>query len=385
MGYNARWYMDDGHLRSFGRKHLEKLFQRYKSDLAAKNIQIPQPANDDDYYKELAEVFMLPDGIPEPLHDALYFIKGLDNASGLDRIGDAVNAGRLKIDLGEESSTADKVLQAWLQDESLVKHLHVEVGLDASKSFVFFQAQSVKAPVMRDFAKVRKDLNDSLCVIFEDKGRGYWSDVSCHPRGDDVVFVVRHGEPFRRETQRLKNATSPLFYWPSSQDLVVYNKKYRDLRMNVFAGWQKRAYAENVGEWLFGDRNLFVEAPLYTLEPIRSRGEAALNCDAFGMSVIRLVELHSVVDEDTNDIRIRHADNVFMAYEKDGGLPAKEVLSLAKFSVRFKESGRERVVTVEPPNRAKYTQDREGLCVTHWLREAGFVLPRIQTSGGEDE
>lgn len=385
MGYNARWYTDEGHLRSFGRVHLNRLLDRYSKDLAAAGITVPQPAKDEEYYKQLAAVFMRPEGIPVPLHEALYLIKGLDNQGGLDRIVEAVNDRRLRIDLAEESSIADKALQAWLQNERLVKQMHMEVGLDASKSFLHFQAQGTKKPVMKDFDSVRADLNDSLAVVFEDAGRGYWCEVTCHERGNDVVFVVRHGEPFRRETKRVDDATEPLFFWPSSQDLVVFNKEYMDLRMNVQSRWQKKAYAENFGYWLFGDGTLFKEAPLYTLEPLRTKGYKALECEAFGMDSIALTELQSGVDEDTNDVRIRRADDVLAAYQKEDGIPRNEPFKLAKFSVKFRESGRVRVVTINPPNRAKYTQDREGQCVTRWLRDAGFVLARKAEEGEANE
>ena len=44
MGYNARWYTDEGHLRSLGRAQLNRLLERYKKDLADAKIVVPQPA-----------------------------------------------------------------------------------------------------------------------------------------------------------------------------------------------------------------------------------------------------------------------------------------------------------------------------------------------------
>jgi len=96
-----------------------------------------------------------------------------------------------------------------------------------------------------------------------------------------------------------------------------------------------------------------------------------------------------MVDEDTNDVRIRRADDVFAAYEKENGsggemdvveenagvyLPAGEALVVAKFAVFFEASKRKRLVSIEVHNRAKYTQDNDGARVTKWLREAGFSL-----------
>lgn len=400
MGYKVSWYADVGHLQSLGRSHLQNLFAKYATDLKKEGITIPNAATDGEFYKQLAEVFMRPEGIPGVLHEALYYIESVDNQGGLDRIADAVLDGRLKINMLEESSTADKALQAWLQSETLVRQIHVEVGLDASKSFVHFRARGMIVPVMKPFATVQKDLENSLSSVFQFKGRGVGCEVSMHPRNNkEIVFVVRHGEPFRRETKRVSTGTESLFYWPNGQDLVVYSAKYRVLRMNVQSRWQKQAYAENFGLWLFGNKSLFQEEPLYTLEPLRAKGAAALEGKIYGISKISLVELQSEVDEETNDMRIRRADDVFAAYAKEafeacdgnpdtGGqvcyLPANEPLKVAKFAVAFEGSGRKRVVTVEVPNRAKYMQDKDGLCVTEWLRGSGFSLaPAVLDSDNE--
>ena len=389
MGYNLRWYTDEGHLRSLGRGHLNQLLARYEKELAEEGITIAQPEKDADFYRELATVFMRPEGIPPALHEALFHIEGLDTKGGFERIVDAVMSGKLKIDLKEESSPADKVLQAWIQNERLVRQLFIEAGLDASKSFVHFRARGMIVPAMRDFGGVKAQLEECLSRTFLARGRGEGCEVIPHPRGKEMIFVVYHGEPFRRETRRNGKALEPIFYWPNGQDLVVYNSQYRTLRMNVQARWQKMAYAQEFGELVFGNRSLFQEEPLYTLEPLRQKGRQVLEGRAFGIGSIALVELHTTVDENTNDVRIRRADDVFTAYHKevwlngesdeppenDGSLlPEGEPLALAKFSLQFEGSKRKRLVSIEVPNRAKYTQDKDGVRVTDWLRESGISL-----------
>ena len=389
MGNNARWYTDEGHLRSLGRWHLNRLLARYQTDLDTAGIVISQPEKDADFYRELATVFMRPEGIPPALHEALFHIEGLDTKGGFERIVDAVLSGNLKIDLKEESSSADKVLQAWIQNERLVRQLFIEAGLDASKSFVHFRARGMIVPAMRDFVGVKTQLEECLSRAFLARGRGDGCEVIPHPRGKETIFVIYHGEPFRRETRRNGKALEPIFYWPNGQDLVVYNSQYRTLRMNVQARWQKMAYAQEFGELVFGNRSLFQEEPLYTLEPLRQKGRRVLEGRAFGIGSIALVELHTTVDENTNDVRIRRADDVFTAYHKevwlngesdeppenDGSLlPEGEPLALAKFSLQFEGSKRKRLVSIEVPNRAKYTQDKDGVRVTDWLRESGISL-----------
>jgi hypothetical protein len=362
-------------------------------------IVVAQSEKDADFYRQLADVFGRPEGIPPPLHDALFYIEGLDNRGGLDRIVEAVAAGKLMIDLQEESSPADKALLAWLQDERLVRQMHVEVGLDASKSFFHYRARGQIVPKMKDFAGARAGLEECLAAAFRARGRGEGCEVVPHPRPPETIFVVYHGEPFRRETKRMGKTMEPIFYWPNGQDLVVYNATYRTLRMNVQARWQRIAYAQGFGEWLFGNMSLFQEEPLYTLEPLLRHGRRALDGRAFGIGSTALVELHTMVDEDTNDVRIRRADDVFTAYENEFGpgeegdftpeqagmfLPTDERLVLAKFSVFFEASKRKRLVSIEVPNRAKYTQDDDGARVTKWLREAGFSLAAPVT-GSDNE
>ena len=93
-------------------------------------------------------------------------------------------------------------------------------------------------------------------------------------------------------------------------------------------------------------------------------------------------------------MRIRRADDVLAAYKREGAeaggdaaigkLLEGEPLVLAKFAVKFRDSKRERVVTVIPPNRAKYTQDRDGHSVTAWLRDAKFVLTRQEPETSDE-
>ena len=140
---------------------------------------------------------MRPEGIPDKLHDALFFIKALDTAAGESRIVQSVRRRRLAIDLAAASSTADKVLQAWLQDEDLVRRLFVEVGIDAGKSFVHFRPESLPLPPMRAFADVREKFEKHLATVFKDRARSDQVEVMEYRRGNELVYAVGHAEPFR--------------------------------------------------------------------------------------------------------------------------------------------------------------------------------------------
>jgi hypothetical protein len=374
MAYNARWYTEEGNLRTIGRDHLRRLLDHYSEKLREEDITIEEPEEDDAYYRSLVEVFMRPAGIPNELHDALYFIKGLDNARGEARLVEAVHRGRLPSNLNGDRSTADKALLAWLADEKLVRQLFLEVGLDASRSFLHLRAVSGASTRVRSFESVKNQLESDLAQIFSEHSRAEWARVTLHKRETQWVFVVERTDPFRRETKHEDNGTKPLYYWPTEQDLVVYDEEAKDLRMNVVSKWQKEKYAELFGHHLFGNKSLFRETPKYTLQPILDRGRGVLEGGAYGIKGIRLSELACKVDVDENDYRIRRADDVFSAYDNEGGIPNGEDLAWAKFAVKFEDGTGERTVTIQPPNRAKYMQDQNGTRITEWMKAHGFIV-----------
>ncbi|MDD4062014.1 MAG: hypothetical protein PHW08_15110, partial [Kiritimatiellae bacterium] len=117
--------------------------------------------------------------------------------------------------MGADTSTADKALQAWLQDETLVKSLHVEIGLDASKSFVHFKPTYLPVPKMVSFPAVKKAFEKDLSVVFQAHGRGTFCEIEQHIRNHEYVFVMHHGDPYRRDTElKLQTAIKPLYFWP---------------------------------------------------------------------------------------------------------------------------------------------------------------------------
>jgi hypothetical protein len=389
MGYRARWYADEDNLRHIGREHLEQLLKHYAGELKKAEIHTP-PADvgDDAYYRLLANIFMRPEGIPDKLHDALFFIKALDTTAGENRIIQNVKSRRLKIELKAENSTADKVLQAWLQDEELVRRLYVEVGIDASKSFVHFRPETLPLPPMLSFVNVREKFEKHLATVFRDRARSDQVEVMEYRRKHELVYAVRHAEPFRRDTKQKPAGTEPLYYWPSVQDLIIYNTQTHHLRMNVPLRWQRKAYAREFSLCFFDELDLFIECKVFTLQPLFDKGRDALEAKMYGIEDIRLCELQQIVDEEQDNIRIRKAKDVFKAYEdENGGLP-QEPIRKAVFGVLMqKGSTYQRKVTVEEGNVAKYTQDAAGKHVTAWLDGQGFTVgePLTEEDMGDDD
>lgn len=378
--YKAFWFTDDGNLRNLGRTHLKELFNRYSKEMTAAKLVIEEPKEDDDYYKALARVFMRPEGIPTELHEALYYINALNNEKGLGRISTAIIDKKLDIDLHAESSTADKVLQAWLQDSDLVKGFQMDVSLDASKSFTHFVAVKSPVPPPRLMTPdIQKAFQQDLGIVFNAHARGSFCEITEHRRNHEWVYVVRHGDPYKRDTEYKKPETEdaakpkPLYFWPCVQDLIVYNERSHVMRTNAQCAWHKKAYAQYFGKHIFGDETLFEERVVFTLEPLRTVGREILNGTPYGIDAIQLTELQTVVDPEIDDLRIRRSKDVFTSYENEGGFPENEEIKQAGFRVRFANAKSWRNVTV-CGSRARYTQDANGKHVTAWLEGTGIVI-----------
>jgi hypothetical protein len=122
-------------------------------------------------------------------------------------------------------------------------------------------------------------------------------------------------------------------------------------------------------------------------EGIPDKLHDALEAKLYGIEEIRLRELQQVVDEETNDVRIRRADDVFDAYDAEDGLP-QEPIRKAVFGVLMRKGGAyQRKVTVEEGNVAKYTQGADGRHVTAWLDGQGFTVggPLTEEDASKEE
>lgn len=390
MAYSTKWFTDVRNLKSISRGPLELLLGKYKEDLLEKGITIPNPPrevgkekeSDNKFYDELSDIFFHPEGIPTVLHDALYYIREMDNEAGHVQITQAVLIGKLRIDLTQPLTRADCAILAWIDNEDTVKALHMNLELEQTKSYVYFQASGDNVPAMIPFETVRASMEKDLDAVFATRSRGRGSEIKMHKKGDDFWFVITHGEPFKRDGCRHEDKSDSVFYRPESTDVVVFNTEHGDLRMNVYAKWHKTLYRDVFEKHLFGHQAGFTEAERYTLEPLRTKMEAALETSDDAIKFIQLHAIEFLVDEATDDRVTRTAEDVYAAYARDArlnpaaGFPADFPITKASFKVAFVHSKKQRSVVITAGNRAKYVRDEDSHHIETWLREQKMILPR---------
>jgi len=331
-------------------------------------------------YDVLVGILADPDtAMPKQLVDGLYFVHEMSTPEIMEELLE--EAGVLvKCEPGVDPTPADVAIQIWLKDRELLERKHSEQFLVRPKSFVYYQGakgEAREAPVLNDSA--RADMEGKLDAWFERKKRGKGSRVFVHRRDGEVWFLVRHGEPIRREGALEDGESSSVYYRPEKFDVVIYNCELDGLAVNAGTKGQKNLYKETFGKCLFGDERYFGDGGRYSLEPLRVRGEDALDCSAVpGIEWIRLKEVE--IFHGSGLTVVYKATDVFQKLD----VRAIEVLSSgfltkASFTIRFTDAATPRSVNIWQPSRASYMRDVDRLLVEAWMRQQGFltIAPEI--------
>ncbi len=222
-------------------------------------------------------------------------------------------------------------------------------------------------------------LERSLGNWFGEKKKSDVVRVLMYAKPDEVWFLVRHGDTYRREGAVKDGQSSSVFYRPEKHDVVVYNPVVGELRVNAVTKGEKDLYRRMFGLHLFGDEEHFpASLRKYTLEPLQVHGKAALVCaDVEGIDSIHLTEVTYFWGGAYNEMETRRASDIFAALEaRERELLNSVRISGAKFRVKFSDSKTPRSVNVRPPNVATFTRDDDGKHVEEWLRMREFLVPR---------
>ena len=111
---------------------------------------------------------------------------------------------------------------------------HAERYLTRPRTFDYFQTDlhpipSFRQPSPQTLTALETDLDD----WFELKKRGRGSRVFVYRKGDSIWFLVRHGDPFRREGSLEGSRASSVFYRPEKHDVLVYQPAIGEIRMHA--------------------------------------------------------------------------------------------------------------------------------------------------------
>jgi hypothetical protein len=375
--YNLRRFSNPDSLKTIAPRHLVRLLSAFTEFLSGRGFELPKlnDANTLDY-EQLAAVLINP-GVdtPKRMIDALYVIHEMATKEGMDTLLDAAHDQQLKLDITGNPTPADVAVLVFLEDPELLERKHAEQYLTRPRSFQYFQSEVTLSEPKKSTDRRLKQLEHDLDNTFETKKRGRGTRVFPYRKEDGVWFLVRHGEPYKREGSLEDEKPASVFYRPEKYDVVVYSATIGELRINANAMWEKDLYRRAFGHYLFDDPDVFSGEGKYTLEPLRTDGKTALVCtDVAGMESVTLQEVASFWGGAYNEIETRKADDIFSALAtRNRDLPASARLIRASFRVKFSDSKNPRTVTIRPSNIAQYTRDSDGHLVEAWLMKRGFI------------
>jgi hypothetical protein len=375
-------------LRTISAPNLIGLLLPYQGYLAGRGLQIARSNGDSDIdYEALVEILMNPDAdMPRELMDCLYYVHEMSTPEAMIELLDEVPPGLLTVAAGVEPTPADVAAQVWLKDRVLLERKHSEQYLVRPKSFMSYQGGngSVDAPPL-----VTSNAITCMQGEIDDWNEGHKRGRGCrlfvHSRDSEIWVLIRRGDPFCRVGTLENGKSSGVYYHPEKFDIVIYNPGLDTLAVSSGPKGQQQLYREVFGKHIFGNLNYFGVAGRYSLDPLRDRGEAALNCTAIpGIQWIRLTQVE-IFQGNRLTVRYSHDDLFAALGEQIGAILARGFIAKASFAVKFVESKTPRSVSVWQPSRASYTRDEDRLLVEAWMQEQGFLAKPAEAVDAETE
>ena len=376
--FNPRRFAQPAVLKAIAPKRLLDFLEPHRPYFASRGLKLPPLSSPNGLdYDPLVSVFMSSDtDTPSELLNALFYVNEMSTAQSMDVLLEEAESNGVSLDGQPDPTPADVAVQVFLQDQGLLERKHAEQYLIRPRSFDSFKTDVRPIPSFtQPSAKTLRALEHDLDDWFEKKKRGRGSRVFVYPKADSIWFLVRHGDPFRREGSLDGGNASSVFYRPEKNDVLVYDPVSGKIRMHAGGKGEKELYRLAFGRHLFGNEDFFPGAGRYTLEPLRTAGSASIVCtDVDGMDSVRLKEIQLLWGGVEREIETRKADDLFAALEGRGrSIPGSAPIIRARFQVKFADAKTARVVTIRTPNTAQYTRDSDADVVQDWLVKRGFI------------
>lgn len=302
-----------------------------------------------------------------------------------DLLDGARHAG-LVVDVGEDPDPVDVAVRVWLLDPTLLEDMHQLHQLDRPRGFVHFVTErQPDASFDGPTAKGRADLEADLAEWFYEAKRGRHAKVWMYRRPNEYWFLVRHGLASKRQEVVSASGADTLIFRPGEYDVMVYNRKRRELRIHGCNPREVEVLRTLLGKHVFHDENFFPGGARFTLAPLVDAGRACLVCtDIPGIEDILLTEVQILAASGSEWLRsTHHASDLFTAVENERVvLPEPECLVRASFLVRFSDSKKRRTIKILGSNKLSVIRDGDTELMERWLEARGFIIKR---SADEEE
>jgi len=386
--YSLRRFAHPRVLQSISPPVLLEFLKPHADFIASKGFDLPQSdgAISDFDYLTLTSILMKPDeGMPGSLIDALFFTHEMGGEGTMNKLLELSN--KLGIDVPPDSTPIDVAMRIWTFDSLDLEKAHSEEHIFRSRTFEHYQADT-PVPFHEPDGNRLAGMEASLDAWFESHKRGANTRVFVYPGEDEVWFLMRHGDAYKRESAVEGYQSKGIFYRPEAFDVACYVPSIGELRIHTKNKGEQDLYRRELGKLISGDSSIFPGLDKYDLSPIIYDGEKCLVArDMDGIDWIMLTEIRIEKHRAFyKSLTTYTAPNVFLALRDDNILlRPNERITRARFKVKFASEEKPRVVTVTPPNKLQLCRDTDAAVVELWLRKRGFIRYEEVADGEESE
>lgn len=376
--YNLKRFSEPKVLRSVAPEVLASFLSPHRDYLHSKGFDLPEDCSllTDFDNLLLTAILMTPDeSMPASLVDALYFTHEMAGDRAMNDL--VAVADRIGLFIPETSTPLEAAMRLWVRDREALERAHAQKHITRSRSFEHYQAESVVE--FTDPADEKAvAMESALDEWFTKHKCGGNSKVFIYPGADEVWFLIRHGDAYKRESAVNGYKSKGLFFRPEAFDVACYVPSTGELRIHAKTKSMRDLYRRELGVLIAGDPYHFPGDDRYTLDPIMQDGQRSLYCkDVPGIDWILLsalrVKRRALLAKSYQVVY--SAQNVFFVLMgSDERLNDHDALEQAKFTVKFSDSEKARSVTLCPPNKVQVCRDSDTALVETWLRRRGFLI-----------
>lgn len=347
---------------------LIRLLKPFAKWLAESGIKLRSASDlDSGMLDRLSLLLIAGENLPPGLPELMALIDDMSSPALYDRL--QACAKKAKLEVGEKDAGADLAVRLYLKAPKLLEEIRVEVASLRPKKVSRYLAMTEKIPLPPS-SRILKNrctaMAASLKKDFLNRKRGGGTRVYPFAEQHGFRLMIRRGDTLRSQAVIDEDEeTRRLILRPELYDVVRYDVRHGDLLVNARAQADIRSYCRFIGRHVFANDFLFdgIEPPpRYTLEPIRSEGQAILTRGEF--DVIEEVRLDTLDLEhpafDNGGIRIGPPDVFALLPLVGGRIDPSAVLTRAKFVFKIAGEKRMRAVTITPPITADYEHDVVG-------------------------
>lgn len=209
-------------------------------------------------------------------------------------------------------------------------------------------------------------------AYFASRYLGRYCDVRWYPEGDEINILVLHGKNVMTANVEENGAEATLTYREIAQDTIHYDVSAGRVKVSAAAAAERKKLVELFAEHLIGEADFFKGEDaqrLYTLEPIRSQGEAFRFSHSWDPEVVSIKVKEIQVDEGEHEVDGRTRYSPWAMTVRDSRNAIARLAELApdvdfqelrinyvKLEFHFRVEGKDTriLVKVKPPNVASF-------------------------------